>query len=83
MSGGPLRAVLEAIDDGALTAFELRRATGLPDETIRTALEQLQRIGLLSAEQVELGCPPQGCGTCALAQTCGPALVGLTRVRST
>lgn len=81
MSGGPLRAVLAAIDAGALTAYEIRRQTGLPDETIRSALEQLQRMGRLTAEQVEVGCPPAGCGTCALSTSCGPALVGLSRVR--
>lgn len=83
MSAGPLRAVLDAIDDGALTAYDIRRRTGLPDETIRTALEQLQRMGRLTAEQVEVGCPPAGCGSCDLTATCGPALVGLSRVRVT
>lgn len=81
MSGGPLRAVLAAIDDGALTANEIRRRTGLPHELIRSALEQLQRMGRLTAEQVAIGCPPAGCGSCALTTTCGPALVGLSRVR--
>jgi hypothetical protein len=41
----------------------------------------LQRMGRLSAEQVAVGCPPSGCGKCAQAQTCGPVLLGLTRVR--
>lgn len=81
MSAGPLKSILAAIDDGALTANELHRRTGLPYETIRTALEQLQRMGRLSAEQVAVGCPPSGCGKCAQAQNCGPVLLGLTRVR--
>jgi hypothetical protein len=81
MRAGPLRAVLEAIDEGALTAHELRRATGLPYETIRTMLEQLQRMGRLTSEQVAFGCPPDGCGTCAQSSSCGPRLIGLSRTR--
>lgn len=83
MSAGPLRAVLNAIDDGALTAAEIHRRTSLPYETIRTALEQLERMGRLTAEQVEVGCPPQGCGTCAQSTSCAPRLIGLSRVRPT
>lgn len=81
MSAGPLRAVLAAIDDGALTANEIHRSTALPYETIRTVLEQLQRMGRLSAEQVAVGCPPSGCGTCSATASCGPQLIGLSRTR--
>ena len=81
MSGGPLRGVLDAIDAGALTAYDIHRATSLPYETIRTALEHLQRMGRLSPEPVATGCPPDGCGGCALTTACGPVLIGLSRAR--
>lgn len=82
MSTGPLRAVLAAIDDGALTAYDLQRRTGLPNETIRTALEQLQRMGRLTAEQVAVGCPPSGCGTCSVTHSCASGIIALSRPRA-
>lgn len=80
MSAGPLRAVLDAIDSGALTSLEIRDRTSLPYETIRTALEQLERMGRLTSEQVAVGCPPAGCGSCDLTASCGPRLIGLSAV---
>jgi hypothetical protein len=81
MSGGPLRAVLAAVDGGALTALEIRRETGLSEEMVGAALDQLQRLGMLTAEQVAVGCPPDGCGGCTLTATCQPRLIGLSRTR--
>ncbi|MEI2643927.1 MAG: hypothetical protein U0R28_03840 [Candidatus Nanopelagicales bacterium] len=80
MSGGPLRSVLAAVDGGALTVLEIRCQTGLSDEMVRSALEQLQRMGMLTAEQVAVGCPPAGCGGCAVTSSCQPGLIGLSRV---
>lgn len=80
MSSGPLRAVLDAVEAGALTVLEIRDRTGLSDDMVRTALEQLQRLGKLSAEQVAVGCPPAGCGGCAVTASCQPRVIGLSRV---
>jgi hypothetical protein len=80
VSRGPLQEVLDAVDGGALTATELSRVTGLSTDLVRAALEQLQRMGRLAAEPVAMGCPPQGCGTCAdAACSSGPVLVTLSR----
>jgi hypothetical protein len=81
MSAGPLRAVLDAIDDGALTSTEIQRVSGLSKEMVTASLGQLQRMGRLTAEQVAVGCPPAGCGSCAVTQTCQPRLIGLSRTR--
>jgi FeoC like transcriptional regulator len=87
MSAGPLRLVLAAVDDGALTIGEIQGRTGLSTDMIRHSLEHLQRMGRLSAEPLTVGCPPAGCGGCSSAGvdtgTCatGPVLVGLSPVR--
>lgn len=81
MSRGPLREVLDCVDSGALTVAEIVDRTHLPKETVQAALEQLRRLGRLTAEALPAGCPPAGCGSCAT--TCGarsgPVLVGLSR----
>ena len=81
MSAGPLRLVLAAVDDGALTVAEIHGHTGLSTDMIRSSLEHLERMGQLSAEPIAVGCPPAGCGTCATACATGPVLVGLSPVR--
>ncbi len=74
--------MLDAIDDGALTVTEISASTGVGTEMVRTALEQLRRMGRLSSEPISVGCPPSGCGSCAVASTgecaTGPVLVGLS-----
>lgn len=87
MSAGPLRAVLDAVQSGALTSNEIHRSTGLSMDMIRTSLDQLVRMGYLSAEAMATACPPSGCGSCgsATAQTgtcpTGPVLLGLSLTR--
>jgi hypothetical protein len=87
MSGGPLRQVLTAVDDGALTFDEMARVTGLSQDMITAALDQLLRMGHLRAESLNTGCPPAGCRSCGSAGadsgTCsaGPVLVGLSPAR--
>lgn len=87
MSAGPLRQVLSAVEGGALTSNDIQGATGLSMDMIRTSLEQLVRMGRLSAESLATGCPPSGCGSCGSASaqtgTCsaGPVLVGLSLTR--
>ena len=53
-------------------------------DMIRTSLDQLVRMGYLSAEAMATACPPSGCGSCGSASaqtgTCstGPVLLGLS-----
>jgi hypothetical protein len=87
MSRGPLSAVLEAVDAGALTSTEIAGRTGLSMDMIRASLEQLVRMHYLTSEALATACPPSGCGGCSSASaatgTCatGPVLVGLSRTR--
>lgn len=81
MIRGSLRTVLDAIDGGALTVMEVSAATHLPQDVVRAALDTLQATGRLSTESLSGGCPPAGCGSCAVADDCvtGPVLIGLSR----
>jgi hypothetical protein len=77
MSGTPLRSVLTAFEDGALS---------------RAEVEHLLRLGRLDARELAVGCPDGGCGTCASghgdspgcgasgpsARRSGPVLVSLS-----
>lgn len=87
MSRRPLRAVLEAVQSGALTSNEIANRTGLSMDMIRTSLDQLVRMDYLSEEALATACPPTGCGGCSSASadsgTCatGPVLVGLSLTR--
>lgn len=71
-AGGPLRAVLAAVDGGAGTLTELSRRTGLDREMVSAAVEHLERAGQLTATVLAAGCPSGGCGSCATAQVDGP-----------
>lgn len=71
-TGGPLRAVLTAVDGGAGTLAELSRRTGLDREMVSAAVEHLERAGQLTATVLAAGCPAGGCGSCATARADGP-----------
>lgn len=90
----PLRAVLESIEAGRSSVPDIAARTGLPPDIVRGAVDQLVRLGRLSAEAMAFGCPTSGCGSCPsgrggsagcgttgpAAQRQGPVLVTL-RVR--
>ena len=63
-SGGPLRAVLAAFDDGAGTLEGVSRTTGLDPQVVEAAVEHLIRSGHLSAQRLSFGCPAPGGGGC-------------------
>ena len=82
---GPLTRVLAAIDAGAGDRDRIVAASGLTRDVVDASLDHLLRIGRLSKESLELGCPPAGCGGCSspTGQGCarpvsGPTLVALT-----
>lgn len=59
----PMRAVLDAIADGASSSPEVSAATQLDIGVVRAAMDQLVRLGRL--EVTVLGrCSTGGCGTC-------------------
>ncbi len=62
--GGPLRAVLAAIDAGAADLGDLAARTGLDRGVVSAAVAHLVRTGHLRTEQLTAGCPTGGCGTC-------------------
>jgi hypothetical protein len=63
-AGGPLRAVLRAVDDGAATVAGLVHATGLPRDVVVAAVEHLTRTGRFAS--LPPRCPPTGCRGCAV-----------------
>ena len=71
---GPLTQVLGAVDGGAVTVAEVI-------DTVRAALEALERMGRLRPESLAPGCLSQGCGSCGSASSCGTGPVPLTLTR--
>jgi hypothetical protein len=74
--GGPLRAVLAALDAGAADPGEVASRTGLDRGVVAAAVAHLIRTGHLRTEQLASGCPQGGCGTCG--SHTGDGVPGLT-----
>lgn len=74
----PLRAVLESIEAGTSSVADVAARTGLQPDVVRGAVDNLVRLGRLSAEAMAFGCPSGGCGSCASARGGTPAC-GLSR----
>lgn len=75
MTSGPLRQVLDAVAAGVPTVADISRRTGLSDDVVHAAIDQLVRMGQLDAKEMSAGCPPAGCGGCASGKQtpAGPA----------
>ena len=77
MSTSPLRSVLTAFEDGARSRTDVCAATGLRRDVVDAAIEHLLRMGRLGAQELTVGCPDGGCGSCASgsgdAPGCGAA----------
>jgi hypothetical protein len=83
---GPVRAVLDQIGAGTPTLAEIARNTGLDESLVRAAVDHLIRTGRIDSNRLPIGCPPGGCGGCAVASDCGvpssrPTLVTLSLSR--
>ena len=78
---GPLTQVLGAVDGGAVTVAEVIDRTHLGEDTVRAALEALERMGRLRPESLAPGRLSQGCGSCGSASSCGTGPVPLTLTR--
>lgn len=70
-TGGPLRAVLRAVEGGEVTVAGLVAATGLPRDVVVAAVEHLTRSGRFAS--LPPRCPPSGCRTCAVVGAAGTA----------
>lgn len=64
---GPVTMVLDALQQGAGSVTEVSRRTGLRIDVVRAAADQLVRMGRAQECPLAVGCPPGGCGDCALA----------------
>ena len=62
--GGPLRAVLAALEAGAADPGEVAARTGLDRGVVSAAVAHLVRSGHLRTEQLAQGCPEAGCASC-------------------
>jgi hypothetical protein len=69
----PLEACLAAVDDGATTAAEVARRTGLDRDVAEAAMEYLRRLGRVRALPLVSGCPAGGCGGCSGDRACPSA----------
>lgn len=72
MVTGPLTAVLDALSDGAGSLTEVGRRTGLPADVVRAAAGHLVKLGRVQELPLVFGCPPDGCGGCALTRSGRP-----------
>jgi hypothetical protein len=59
------RAVLDAANAGTSTVADIAARTGLDRDVVALALERLVATGRLTAQPLQAGCPPAGCGGCA------------------
>lgn len=74
--GGPLTAVLAAFDAGAHSLDDVATRCGLPLDTVRASVDHLVRMGRLEAQELAIGCPTGGCGSCASGTGTGSAGCG-------
>lgn len=75
-AGGPLSAVLAALDDGARSLHDVATRCDLPLDTVRASVGHLVRMGRLETEELATGCPAGGCGSCASGAADGSARCG-------
>lgn len=76
MSTGVASRVLAAFADGATSVADAAARTGLPEDTVRAAVDQLVRLGRMDAAAMQTGCPSGGCGSCASGAADGTSACG-------
>ena len=74
--GGPLTAVLAAFAGGAHSLPDVATRCALPLDTVRASVDHLVRMGRLEADELAIGCPSAGCGSCASGSEDGSAGCG-------
>ncbi len=66
-AGGPLRAVLAAVNSGAVTVADIALRTGLDRDVVAAAVQHLIRAGRIGTAALSSGCPASACAGCGLA----------------
>ncbi|WP_157390814.1 FeoC-like transcriptional regulator [Nocardia terrae] len=82
----PLRRVLAEItaSRGDFSLDQVARSVGVSTDEVRAMVDYWARKGRLSVERIDSGCPPAGCGGCAIRSSCsttaakGPGLLAIT-----
>lgn len=60
----PLRAVLDAVDHGAITVPAIAERTGLTLEVVQAAVEHLRRMNRIGTLELRTSCAGGGCASC-------------------
>ncbi|AZA11975.1 helix-turn-helix domain-containing protein [Corynebacterium gerontici] len=74
----PLTAITHAMREGARTATDIERATGLSRSTVDAALEHLVSTGYLSSSRDQSACAGCAMSCSGSGATCGRGLTTLT-----
>ncbi len=78
----PMRAVMSAIEDGAVSRADIAARAGLRRETVDAVVEKLEALGYLQREYLQDSCAG-GCGGCPAKGACqasqGPVALVLGR----
>lgn len=69
----PVRAVLDAVTEGANTRAEVARRTGLDPDVADAAVDHLLRIGAIGSPSLKTACPTGGCAGCGAVTGTGCA----------
>lgn len=74
----PLRQLLAEVRDarGGVRLDDIARRVGVARDEAAALVDYWVARGELAREEVAGGCPPAGCGGCALARACGVARAG-------
>ncbi|MFE0107041.1 FeoC-like transcriptional regulator [Streptomyces sp. NPDC059009] len=69
----PLRQVLAEVraTQGSVRPADIAARVGVDPDEAEAMIDFWVRRGELTREEVSGGCPPAGCGGCALVQACG------------
>lgn len=80
--GGPLRQIIYELERGTPTVDWIVRNTGLDAQVVRAGIDHLIRSGRVETRELAIGCPPVGCGGCAMAAPEGGPGCGLPSANS-
>jgi FeoC like transcriptional regulator len=64
-AASPMRAVLAEFQGGSTSLAQVAAHTGLDLDLVRSIVDQLVRMRLVSSQPLVAGCPGDGCGGCA------------------
>ena len=70
-AASPMGAVLAEFRSGATSLAMISQRTGLDPALVQLVVDRLVALGYLDREQLNSGCPPDGCGGCAASDVSG------------